>query len=231
MSTRRAAPTLLRAALAAVALLCIAACDRSERDMLRQPRLGPGAASPLFDDGKATRAPPPGTVVRAMGDAATASGGRGGIREPEARDAADARQRLPERPSQALLVRGQGRYTIYCLPCHSAVGDGDGPVVRRGFPAPPSFHAQRLRQADDRHFFDVIGQGYGAMYPFADRITPEDRWAVVAYVRALQLSRHARVADLPADLREQVAAPAAAPAPAAPIGEWHVAPAVQGATP
>jgi mono/diheme cytochrome c family protein len=209
------------------ALLCLAACDRSERDMLRQPRLGPGAASPLFDDAKATRAPPPGTVARAMGDAATVTSGRAGTREPEARDAANAQQRLPQRPSQALLLRGQERYTIYCLPCHSAVGDGDGPVVRRGFPAPPSFHAARLRQADDRHFFDVIGQGYGVMYPFADRITPEDRWAVVAYVRALQLSRHARLADLPADLRERVAAEPGSPS-AAPQGEWHVAPAKEG---
>jgi mono/diheme cytochrome c family protein len=216
-------------ALAMAVLLCLAACDRSERDMLRQPRLGPGAASPLFGDGKAARTPPPGTVVHAMGDAATVSSGRNGAREPEARDEANAQQRLPQRPSQALLLRGQERYTIYCLPCHSAVGDGDGPVVRRGFPAPPSFHAPRLRQADDRHFFDVIGRGYGAMYPFADRITPEDRWAVVAYVRALQLSRHARVADLPVDLRERVAAVGTAPTPAPSANdEWRVAPAAEG---
>lgn len=200
------------AACVALALLATA-CDRSQRDMLEQPKLGPGAGSPLFANGKATRPPPPGTVPRAMGDAATASGGRGGTQQALANDAAEAQQTLPTRPSHDLLVRGQQRYTIYCMPCHSAVGDGDGPVVRRGFPAPPSFHAERLRGADDRHLFDVIGQGYGVMYPFADRIAAPDRWAIVAYVRALQLSRHARVADLPDDLKR-----------APPVGEWRLAP-------
>ena len=234
MSARVAFVSRWCAPLCGVALTLLAAgCDRSERDMLKQPRLGPDAASPLFHDQKATRPPPPGTVVRAMGDAAMVSGGRAGTREAEQRDAATAQQALPSRPSKALLVRGQERYTIYCLPCHSAVGDGDGPVVRRGFPAPPSFHAERLRGADDRHFFDVIGQGYGVMYPFADRITPEDRWAIVAYVRALQLSRHARIADLPADLREQaVAAPVSAPGkPGAADSQWRLAPAPTGDRP
>jgi len=211
---------LRHAALGAMlaGLFGLAGCDRSERDMLRQPRLGPGAASSLFADGKATRAPPPGSVARAAGDAAAVSSGRGGTHELALDDAAHARQALPARPTPALLLRGQARYTIYCVPCHSAVGDGDGPVVRRGFPAPPSFHADRLRGVDDRHIFDVIGQGYGVMYPLGDRIPPQDRWAIVAYVRALQLSRHARIAGLPDDLRAQAAN--ATPAP----GEWRAVP-------
>jgi hypothetical protein len=114
-----------------------------------------------------------------------------------------------------MLRRGQQRYTIYCMPCHSPVGDGDGPIVRRGFPHPPSYHIRRLREADDRHFFDVISQGFGAMYSYADRITPEDRWAIVAYIRALQLSQHAPADALPPDLRASLDAPQPATALAA----------------
>jgi mono/diheme cytochrome c family protein len=96
----------------------------------------------------------------------------------------------------ALLHRGQERYTIYCAPCHSPVGDGDGMMPRRGFPHPPSYHDDRLRQAPDRHFYDVMTNGYGIMRPYADRVPPEDRWAIVAYIRALQLSQYARIEDL-----------------------------------
>jgi mono/diheme cytochrome c family protein len=113
---------------------------------------------------------------------------------------------VPAQPSQDLLLRGQERYDIYCLPCHSAVGDGDGPVVRRGFPAPPSYHQPRLIAAPDRHFYDVISHGYGVMFSYADRVAPADRWAIVAYIRALQLSQHAPVASLPAALRESLIA-------------------------
>jgi mono/diheme cytochrome c family protein len=97
----------------------------------------------------------------------------------------------------ALLKRGQERFRIYCTPCHSELGDGRGMVVQRGFPAPPSYHDQRLRQAPIQHFYDVITQGYGAMYPFADRVQPADRWAIVAYIRALQRSQYATLSELP----------------------------------
>src|SRR5205814_4417591 len=95
-----------------------------------------------------------------------------------------------------LLRRGQQRYTIYCVPCHSALGDGDGPVVRRGFPRPPSYHEPQLREAPDRRLFDVITEGYGIMASYADRVPADDRWAIVAYIRALQLSQHARLEEL-----------------------------------
>jgi len=98
-----------------------------------------------------------------------------------------------------LLRRGQNRFNIYCAPCHSALGDGDGYIVRRGFPAPPSYHINRLREAPDRHFFDVMTQGYGIMYSYADRLTPADRWAIVGFIRALQLSQHAPAAALDRD--------------------------------
>jgi mono/diheme cytochrome c family protein len=96
----------------------------------------------------------------------------------------------------ALLERGQQRYRIYCTPCHSELGDGNGMVVQRGFPHPPSYHSDRLRQAATQHFYDVITHGYGAMYSFAARVAPDDRWAIAAYIRALQLSQHASGADL-----------------------------------
>lgn len=91
----------------------------------------------------------------------------------------------------ALLQRGQERYRIDCTPCHSELGDGHGMVVQRGFPAPPSYHIDRLRQAPTSHFYDVMTNGYGAMYSFAGRVSPIDRWAIAAYIRALQLSQHA----------------------------------------
>ena len=101
----------------------------------------------------------------------------------------------PPAVTLALLKRGQERFNIYCAPCHSPLGDGDGMVPRRGFPHPPSYHDERLRQAPDRHFYDVMTNGYGIMYSYADRVTPEDRWAIVAYIRALQRSQGARVAS------------------------------------
>jgi mono/diheme cytochrome c family protein len=90
----------------------------------------------------------------------------------------------------ALIQRGQQRFRIDCTPCHSELGDGHGMVVQRGFPAPPSYHIDRLRQAPTQHFYDVITHGYGAMYSFAGRVAPADRWAIAAYIRALQLSQH-----------------------------------------
>lgn len=102
-----------------------------------------------------------------------------------------------------LLRRGQQRYGIYCAACHGPLGDGGGEVVQRGFPRPPSFHEQRLRQAGDEHFYSAIRNGAGRMWPYADRLPEHDRWAVVAYVRALQLSRSARLQDLPSEVRLQ----------------------------
>jgi mono/diheme cytochrome c family protein len=96
-----------------------------------------------------------------------------------------------------LLKRGQDRYNIYCSPCHGLSGRGDGMVVRRGFPAPPSYHSARLRAAPAQHFFDVMTNGYGVMYSYASRVEPRDRWAITAYIRALQESQSAKVADIP----------------------------------
>jgi mono/diheme cytochrome c family protein len=113
-------------------------------------------------------------------------------------DAADA---SPVPITTQLVLRGRERFDIYCAPCHGRVGDGRGMIVLRGFPAPPSYHTDRLRDAPDSHFYQVISAGYGVMYPYADRIAPTDRWAIVAYIRALQLSQHAPAALLDAQDR------------------------------
>ncbi|WP_368310159.1 cytochrome c [Luteibacter sp. CQ10] len=153
-------------------ILMLSGCERSVHDMYDQPRYKRGAEAPLFADHVAARLPPQGSVPI---DATTS--------------------RAPVPPiTMALLERGRQRYTIFCAPCHGATGDGDGMVVRRGFPAPPSYHEPRLRQAGDDHLYDVITDGWGVMYPYRDRVSPTDRRAIVAYIRALQLSR-----DVPAD--------------------------------
>ena len=122
---------------------------------------------------------------------------------PDGIVARDERFGPPKPPpvTLALLRRGQQRFDIYCAPCHSWVGDGNGMVVHRGFPHPPSYYSARLRQAPNQHFYDVITHGYGVMYSYADRVAPRDRWAIVAYIRALQASASATLADVPADRR------------------------------
>lgn len=104
----------------------------------------------------------------------------------------------PPPVTMALLQRGQERFDIYCAPCHGRTGNADGMIVQRGFPAPPSYFIDRLLAAPSQHFYDVITNGYGAMFPYADRVAPADRWAIAAYIRALQASQHAKVADLSA---------------------------------
>lgn len=104
----------------------------------------------------------------------------------------------------ALLDRGRERFDIACAPCHGRAGDGHGMIVERGFPAPPAFTLDRLRTAPVQHFYDVITNGYGAMFPYANRVTPRDRWAIIAYIRALQASNSAQIADVPADQRQQL---------------------------
>lgn len=111
-------------------------------------------------------------------------------------------QPVPAPPvTLALLERGQERFRIYCTPCHSELGDGHGMIVQRGFPPPPSYHIARLRDAPVQHFYDVITHGHGAMYSYANRVQPRDRWAIAAYIRALQRSQNATLADVAPDQR------------------------------
>ena len=109
---------------------------------------------------------------------------------------------LPMPLTRELLARGQERFNIYCTPCHDRTGSGRGMVVRRGYQPPPSFHIDRLRDAPVGHFFDVMSNGLGAMPDYASQIEVPDRWAIAAYVKALQLSQHAPVADVPADRKD-----------------------------
>jgi mono/diheme cytochrome c family protein len=198
----------------AVAACALCGCERGMHDMYDQPKFKPLAPSKLFDDGNSSRPQVAGTVPHSAGALAGSSSGRSdpsmalapagpAIAEgaqgpgPAVTDTAAANGYANPIPiTLPFIVRGRNRYDVYCAPCHSRTGDGDGMVVRRGFPAPPSYHTEHLREAPDSHFYQVISDGFGVMYPYADRITPEDRWAIVAYIRALQLSRYAPSAEL-----------------------------------
>ena len=107
-------------------------------------------------------------------------------------------------PMREVLDRGRERYNIYCTPCHGLNGYGDGMVVKRGFPAPPSYHIARLKNAPIGHFYDVISNGYGAMYSYAARVPPEDRWAIAEYIRVLQKSQDAKLSDVPQGLQGEL---------------------------
>jgi mono/diheme cytochrome c family protein len=156
-------------------LLLLAGCDVS---MTQQKRYDTEAPSKWWADGSAAR-PLPEHVV-AQGDL---------TREAEAKN--------PAPVSPALIARGRERYDIYCSPCHGLDGLGGGIVAERGFPHPPSFIEPRLLAAPPATFYDAITKGYGVMFSYADRVPPRDRWAIVAYVRALQLSQHATLAQAP----------------------------------
>src|SRR5262249_15239466 len=111
---------------------------------------------------------------------------------------------FPYPVTEAMFRRGRERFDIYCAPCHDRAGRGEGLVVRRGFRPPPSLHIDRLRQAAAGHFFDVMTHGVGAMQGYAEQVPPEDRWAIAAYIRALQLSQHANLSDVPENERRRL---------------------------
>jgi mono/diheme cytochrome c family protein len=167
------------------------------RDMFDQPSRKPLARNDFFQDNQmASRPIVPHTVAR------------GQLQEDEAFYTGKLGTNLvttfPIPVTRDLLERGQERFDIYCSVCHGRTGEGNGMVVQRGFPVPPSYHIDRLRQAPVGHFFDVMTQGYGIMYSYAQRVKPEDRWAIAAYIRALQLSRNVSLAELPASQRAQL---------------------------
>jgi mono/diheme cytochrome c family protein len=183
-----------RAPLACLVLL--AACRGQQ--MEDQPRYEPLEKSAFFADGRSARPRVDGTVARGQlrVDRAFYAGMRG--EEPI--------EQLPLAITRADLQRGRERYDVFCSPCHGRTGAGDGMVVQRGFRPPPSFHLDRLREAPAGHFYDVVTRGFGAMYSYASRIPPRDRWLVVAYVRALQLSQNAPAAELGPEDRARIEA-------------------------
>ncbi len=159
---------------AAIGLVtALTSCDR----FANQPKLR-GFTVPFGAELAYPLAPPPGTV------------------------AVDEKLSHPPPPlTLALMRRGQERFNIYCAPCHGFDGSGDGMVVQRGFPHPPSYHTEKLREAPIQHFYDVITNGYGVMFPYAARVPPPDRWAIIAYIRALQASTMADLTDVPPEIR------------------------------
>jgi mono/diheme cytochrome c family protein len=203
--------TLVAVALAAVG------CNT---DMWRQPKQEPLDASEFYTDGMANRPLVPGTIARDH------------LREDDAyyTGVKDKKwvDQLPMPLTKDLLMRGQDRFNIYCTPCHGRLGDGEGMISHRGFRLVRpvgNYHTERLRNMPLGHFYDVITNGYGAMFSYASRVEPQDRWAIAAYIRVLQLSQHARPEDAdPAALDKSVQLnpplPAgASPAPATTSGQ------------
>jgi mono/diheme cytochrome c family protein len=158
------------------------------KGMVDQQYLRPLAEDDFFADGRGSRVPPAHTVARnQLHDDEQFYTGKIGN---------ELAATFPIPITRELLERGRERFDIDCAVCHARTGDGNGMIVQRGFPQPPSLHEQRLRDAPVGHFFDVITNGYGVMYSYASRVSPEDRWAIAAYIRALQLSENARAGDV-----------------------------------
>ena len=179
--------------LALLTLLALAGC---RQDMQDQPRFKPLAKSDFYADLRSARPPVEGTVARGQlhEDTYFYTGKVGD----------NPGDYMPFPVTDEVLQRGRERFNIYCEPCHGMTGDGDGMIVQRGFRHPPSLHSDHLRSARAGHFFDVISNGFGVMYPYGYRIVPRDRWTIVSYIRALQLSRQASINDVPAEERKKL---------------------------
>lgn len=196
MSPETRTPTVPKGALLALAVAALLAVG-CRQDMHDQPRIEPYEAHAFFADGRGSRIPPAGTVAR------------GWLREDTrlwegVDEAGDAVAEVPVDITHELLVRGGERYEIFCSICHGSTGAGDGMIVRRGFKAPPPLWEQRLKEMPAGYFYDVITNGFGVMSSYAKQIPMEDRWAIVAYIQALQLSQNATLADLPEELRQEL---------------------------
>lgn len=161
------------------------------QDMHDQPKYKPQQASAFFADGRASRPSIQGTIARGqlIEDTLLHTGKQG----------QEFSKEFPFAITRPVLERGRERYGIFCAPCHDAAGEGNGIVVQRGMKQPISFHVDRLKEAAPGYYFDVMTNGFGAMYDYADRISVEDRWAIAAYVRVLQKAQSAKFADVPAD--------------------------------
>jgi len=179
--------------LCALYALSILACSP---DMSDQPKYRPLRESDFFSDGRSARPALEGTVAR----------GHLRVNNPfyTGRENGDLLDNVPVPLTKELLEHGRERFDIFCTPCHGYVGDGYGMVVQRGFQRPPSYHIDRLREMPDGYFFDVITHGKGAMASYASRVPTRDRWAITAYVRALQLSQGAKMDDVPPGERQRL---------------------------
>jgi mono/diheme cytochrome c family protein len=178
-------------------LVAVAALLGCHSDMYEQPRYEPLEASDFFEDGRSARPLVPGTIR--YGDPP----GEDVLHTGRNADGQLA-QELPQPLTKGLLERGQERFEIYCAVCHSRSGDGNGMIVQRGYRQPPTYHSDRLRGAPIGHFFDVMTNGFGAMPSYADQVPVDDRWAIAAYIRALQLSQFATIDDVPPNSRQRL---------------------------
>jgi Cytochrome C oxidase, cbb3-type, subunit III len=181
-------------ALTVVLLAAGAAC---RQDMHNQPKYIPLRPSDFFGDGRSERPLVEGTVARGhLDDDYTFYTGRG----PDGKFVNE----FPFPVTKAVMERGQNRFNVYCAPCHDRLGNGDGKIVRRGYRHPPSYHIDRLREVPNGYIYDVISSGFGAMPDYSAQIHPADRWAIVAYVRALQLAQNGKIDDVPAEKRAEL---------------------------
>jgi mono/diheme cytochrome c family protein len=176
-----------------LAAVSLAGC---RQDMHDQPKYPPLRPSEFFGDGRSERPLIADTVARGHLDDTPLYTGK----TPDGKDL-DA---FPFPITKDDIVRGQQRFNVYCSPCHGRAGNGEGMIVQRGYRHPPTYHQDRLRQAPPGHFFDVMTNGFGAMPDYAAQIQPRDRWCIIAYIRALQLSQAATINDVPAELRAQI---------------------------
>jgi cytochrome c553 len=189
-SLRKSLPALL-------ALIFVTAGCRI--DMHIQPYYRPLAKSDFFSDRRSARNPVEGTVARGdLRDDTYLYTGKIGN---------DLGDYMPFPVTPEVLVRGQNRFNVYCTPCHGRVGDGNGFIPTRGLKQPPSYHIERLRKVPLAYFFDVMTNGFGVMQDYSAQVVPHDRWAIAAYIRALQLSQNATAADLPAGQKVPSEAP------------------------
>lgn len=188
---------LIRVSFAAAILL-----TGCRQDMHDQPKYKPLRESNFFADKRQSRPLLPNTVAR--GDLRDATEFYTGKASADAKVDLDY---FPMPITRDVIERGHQRFDVFCSPCHGRLGNGAGMIVKRGFKAPPSYHIQRLRDAPVGHFYDVITNGYGSMYNYAAQIPPRDRWAVISYIRALQLSQNVQAADITAEMRAKLDAP------------------------
>jgi mono/diheme cytochrome c family protein len=150
-------------------------------------------------------APKVGTAQPQTAQAATPTGTQpGAASTTAAQPVPSGEDGFPFKVTKEILDRGESRYNISCLPCHGKLGDGNGMIVLRGFRRPPSYHEERLRKAPSSHFYDVVTNGFGAMSSYADQLTPEDRWKVIAWIRVLQLSQNANYSELPEEYKKDI---------------------------
>jgi mono/diheme cytochrome c family protein len=180
--------------LGPVAFLCasILLLTSCQQQMAQQPKYLPLSPSSFFADGRSARPQVDDTVPY-------------GSMDDDYLNVAPESNQFPFPVTSQVMERGQQRFNVYCAPCHGLLGDGNGIITQRGLRHPPSYHIERLRNAPVGHFYDVITHGFGAMQDYSAQVSPHDRWAIIAYIRALQLSQNATSSDVPQHSANEVA--------------------------